>query len=159
MAFPIARTLAALLTMWLAGAGPAHAADAHARGEVLVILAHGEEGPIDPSLSSLRALKEPPFNGYQSMKILSRERLSLTPEHAFELDLPNGRKLRITLRERRSDGRAKVQVSINRPNQKDYLPLLEVLASPGEPFFVAGQKYQGGMLVIGVRIGERPARK
>lgn len=158
MAFPIARSLAALLTVWLACAGAAHA-DAQAHGEVLVILAGDEAGPTDPSLSSLKALKQPPFNAYRSMKILSRSRLELTLERAFELDLPNGRKLRITLRERRSDGRAKVQVSINRPHQKDYLPLLEVIASPGEPFFVAGQKYQGGTLVIGLRIGDRPARK
>jgi hypothetical protein len=152
---------------WLLGAlllaGTAHAEDArpatHAVGEVLVILAQPAEGPVDPSLSSLRALKEPPFNAYKSMKILSRSALELAQDQSFELDLPNGRWLRITLLERRADGRWKVQVSINRPNQKDYLRTLEVIASPGEPFFVAGQKYQGGTLVVGVRIGQRPARK
>ena len=30
-------------------------------------------------------------------------------------------------------------------------PLLEVNASPGEHFFVAGQSYKGGVLVIGVK--------
>ena len=152
---------------WLFGAlllaGTARAddarAEAHAVGEVLVVLAQAAEGPIDPSLSSVRALKEPPFNAYKSMKILSRSALELEQHQSFDLDLPNGRWLRITLLERRKDGRWKVQVSINRPNQKDYLRTLEVIASPGEPFFVAGQKYQGGTLVIGVRIGQRPARK
>src|SRR5688572_24818551 len=115
---------------------------AKAPGEVLVILASDAEGAIDPSLSTVRALKEPPFNTFKSMKILSRSGLSLVEGDAHEIDLPNGRKLRITLRDRRKDGRFKVQVSINRPNQADYLPLLEVIASPGEPFFVAGQKYQ-----------------
>jgi hypothetical protein len=158
VAYPIARALLASLMAWLAFAGPA-LAQGPAHGEVLVILAQDEGGPIDPSLSSIKALKEPPFNAYRSMKILSRAKLELALERAFEVELPNGRTLRITLRERRSDGRAKVQVSINRPNQKDYLPLLEVIASPGEPFFVAGQKYQGGTLVIGLRIGDRPARK
>jgi hypothetical protein len=52
-----------------------------------------------------------------------------------------------------------VQVSINRANEKDYLPVLYVIASPGEPFFVAGQKFEGGTLVIGVRVGERPIVK
>jgi hypothetical protein len=134
-------------------------AAAKAPGEVLVILASEAEGPVDASLSSVKALKEPPFNAFKSMKILSRAALTLVEGEAYEIDLPNGRKLRVTLRDRRRDGRFKVQVSINRPNQTDYLPLLEVIASPGEPFFVAGQKYQGGTLVVGVRVGERHTHK
>ena len=51
------------------------------------------------------------------------------------------------------DGRLRVRVSINRPNQTDYLPLLQVLASPGDPFFVAGQAHDGGTLVIGITLG------
>src|SRR4051812_30661406 len=126
-------------------------------GEVLVILA-GAEGEIDPSLSSLKALKEPPFNSFKSMKVLSRTPITLKGTESATVDLPNGRRLQLSLIERTADGRAKVQVSINKPNQKDYLPLLQVIASAGEPFFVAGQKYQGGTLVIGVRIGDRSAK-
>ena len=156
----IAPAIVALLVHSSASAALAEGPEnTKARGEVLVILASEGEGSIDPSLSTLRALKEPPFNGFKSMKILSRSDLSLVEGDAHELDLPNGRKLRITLRERRKDGRFKLQVSINRPHQADYLPLLEVIASPGEPFFVAGQKYQGGTLVVGVRVGERRTHK
>jgi len=128
-------------------------------GEVLVILAGDEEGPIDPDLSSVKALQVKPFNGYKSFKILSRSGLSLVPNQAEEIALPAARKLRITLLERRKDGRFKVQVSINRPNKADYLPLLEVAVQPGERFFVAGQKYQGGTILIGVRVVERPTHK
>jgi hypothetical protein len=127
-------------------------------GEVLVILA-GVDGPIDPDLSSVKALQMPPFNNYTSFKILSREGLTLVPNQAEEIELPAARKLRITLLERRKDGRFRVQVSINRPNKSDYLPLLEVAAQPGERFFVAGQKYKGGTILIGVRVGERPTHK
>jgi hypothetical protein len=123
--------------------------------EVLVIWASEDDGPFDPTLTTIKALKQPPFNGFTSMKIFSRENLNLAPEEPHEIQLPKRRKLRITLGERRRDGRFKVQISINRPNKMDYLPLLEVIASPGEPFFVAGQKYYGGTLVIGVRVGER----
>src|ERR1700755_1520816 len=94
-------------------------------GEVLVILAGDDEGPIDPDLSSVKALQVKPFNGYKSFKILSRSPLALVPNQAEEIGLPAARKLRITLLERRKDGRFKVQVSINRPNKTDYLPLLE----------------------------------
>jgi hypothetical protein len=128
-------------------------------GEVFVVLASEGEGSMDPSLSSIKALKQPPFNSFKSMKILSRSAVTLESAKAASVDLPNGRRLQLTLLERMPDGRAKVQVSINRPNQKDYLPVMQVIASPGEPFFVAGQKYQGGTLVIGVRVGERAAAK
>jgi hypothetical protein len=128
-------------------------------GEVLVILAGDEEGPIDPDLSSVKALQVPPFNNYKAFKILSRAGLTLVPNQAEEIELPAARKLRITLLERRKDGRYRVQVSINRPNKTDYLPLLEVAAQPGERFFVAGQKYKGGTILIGVRVGERPTHK
>lgn len=127
--------------------------------EVLVILAGDEEGPIDPDLSSVRALQVPPFNGYKAFKILSRSGLKLLPNRAEEIALPAARRLRITLLAKRKDGRFKVQVSINRPNKTDYLPLLEVAAKPGERFFVAGQKYQGGTILIGVRVGELPTHK
>lgn len=157
-----AKIVASAIALALAWSGVAladAAAGAKTGGGVLVILASEGEGPVDPSLSAIKALKEPPFNAFKSMKILSRSDLSLVPGEAHEIDLPNGRKLRITLRERRGDGRFKVQVSINRPHQTDYLPLLEVIASPGEPFFVAGQKYQGGTLVVGVRVGDRRTPK
>lgn len=128
-------------------------------GEVIVVLAGDGEGGVDPSLGNIKALKQPPFNAFKSMKILSRTPVALQTTQASTVDLPNGRRLQLTLIERMPDGRTKVQVSINKPGQKDYLPLLQVIASAGEPFFVAGQKYQGGTLVIGVRVGETAAAK
>ena len=51
------------------------------------------------------------------------------------------------------DGRFRLSLSINRPGQRDYLPVMTVVAAPGDPFFVAGQKHDGGTLIIGVRVG------
>lgn len=122
--------------------------------EVLVVLASGEEGAVDASLSDIRALKHPPFNEYKTLKLLSRSKVQLPREQSVEIPLPNGRTLVLRLVKKLPDGRAKVQVSISRPNRKEYLPLLEVIASTGEPFFVAGQRYDGGTLVLGIRAGD-----
>jgi hypothetical protein len=138
--------------------GPARlasAADAAVKGEVLVILAKEEAGDVDPKLQELRALRKPPFNGFKSMKVLSTTEVELMGDRATTVELPNGRMLQLKLVERMPDGRHKVQVSINLPGKQDYLRLLTVIAS-GEPFFVAGQRYQGGTLVIGVRVGDAP---
>lgn len=118
--------------------------------EVLVVLAKEEAGEIDPQLKKLTALRRPPFNAFRSMKILSRPKLKLTPGKDALVSLPNGRRVKLTLIRVMPDGRYKVRAAINRPNKTDYLPLLQVVASAGDPFFVAGQTYQGGTLVVGV---------
>ena len=122
--------------------------------EVMVLLASGEEGAIDPSLSHLRALKHPPFSEYKTLKLLSRLQVKLPHDQPVEIALPNGRTLVLRLVSLLHDGRAKVAVSISRPNRKEYLPLLEVIASSGEPFFVAGQRFEGGTLILGIRAGD-----
>jgi len=134
---------------------PAAAPASATQGEVFVVLAKAEPGTIDPALRSVTALREPPFNTYQSMQVLTRSEVALQPAQPVAVTLPNGRKLQLELLERLSDGRFKVRVSINLPGKRDYLPLLEVMASAGEPFFVAGQKHEGGTLVIGVVVGKR----
>ena len=120
--------------------------------EVLVVLAKEEQGQVDPQLKKLTALRRPPFNSFRSMKILSRPKLTLTPGKDAFVSLPNGRRLKLTLLRVMPDGRYKVRAAINRPNKSDYLPLLQVVASAGDPFFVAGQSYQGGTLVVGVTV-------
>lgn len=135
----------------------ASAQNAPVRGEVLVVLAKQEAGEIDASLANVPALRRPPFNSFRSMRVLSRPEVQLRPGTPVEVSLPNGRKLQLVLQQVMPDGRYRMRVSINRPNQNDYLPLLQVVASPGDPFFVAGQSYQGGTLVIGVRVGTAAA--
>ncbi|MCA9602220.1 MAG: hypothetical protein KC417_09360, partial [Myxococcales bacterium] len=140
------------------GGAVALADDAATHGEVLIVLAKEEAGEIDPALKDMPALRRPPFSAFKSMKLLGRPPISLVPKKPTEVDLPNGRKLQIILESTLPDGRFRVRVSINRPEKKDYLPLLQVIASPGDPFFVAGQSHQGGTLVIGVRVGDKPAK-
>lgn len=127
--------------------------------EVLVVLAKEEEGKVDPELKKLTALRRPPFNSFRSMTILSKPKLTLTPGKDAFVKLPNGRRLKLTLLRVMPDGRYKVRAAINRPNKSDYLPLLQVVASAGDPFFVAGQSYQGGTLVVGVTVDPKQTSK
>lgn len=152
--------LFALLASWLSA--PLVSAQAEAssvNAEVFVVLANETEGTIDPSLASLAALRQPPFNAFRTMSVLSRSESPLRAEQPVEVTLPNGRRLRVEMELAMPDGRYRVRVAINTPGRTDYLPFMQVVASPGEPFFVAGQSWQGGTLVIGVRIGERPAAR
>jgi hypothetical protein len=128
---------------------PAALAESGVKGEVLVILAKEEAGDVDARLKQMPALQKPPFSNYKSMKMLSQNAVELSAERAATVKLPNGRTMQLTLLERMPDGRHKVQVSIDRPEK----PLQFTVMASGEPFFVAGQSYEGGTLVIGVRVG------
>ena len=156
---PFARSwvLATAVTLLATAASVAGAAYAQGRneirGEVLVLLAKEEAGRVDPSLADIAALRRAPFNAFRSIGVLSRPAISLRVNRPTTVDLPNGRRLQLVLQQVMPDGRFRVRVSINRPSQNDYLPLLQVVASPGDPFFVAGQQHDGGTLVIGVRLG------
>jgi len=135
------------------------AANSSVPAEVLVVLAKEEAGQMDPQLKNMTALRRPPFNAFRSMKILSRPKLTLTPGKDELVSLPNGRRVKLTLLRVMPDGRYKVKAAINRPGKADYLPLLQVVASAGDPFFVAGQSYEGGTLVVGVIVDpEKPAK-
>ncbi len=130
-------------------------AQAAVPAQVLIVLASNEAGVRDPRLADVAALRRPPFDSYRSMLLLSSPNIELRVGEAREVPLPNERRIRIVLREITPEGRYRLQVSINRPGQRDYLPELNVVASPGDPFFVAGQSYRAGTLVIGFRLGER----
>ena len=124
-------------------------------GEMFVVLASQNAGTTDPSLAREPALQQPPFNMFHSMRVLERSPMSLQASQSYSHALPNGRTIRVELLGQLPNGRYRVRVSINRPGQSDYLQLLTVVAAPGDPFFVVGQSYQGGTLVIGLRVGAR----
>jgi hypothetical protein len=121
---------------------------------VMIVLGSSQGNGSDPQLAKLEALRKPPFDGFSKKTLLKRVDLTLTPGKEVEVELPNGRKLRILLLERAGDGRYRVSVSINRPGKQDYLPVMTVAAAAGDPFFVAGQKHEGGTLIIGVSVGK-----
>jgi hypothetical protein len=121
---------------------------------VMVVLGSSQGSGSDPALAKLEALRKPPFDSFTKKQLLKRVDVVLAPGKEVEVELPNGRKLRLLLLERAADGRYRVNVSINRPGKQDYLPVMTVVAAPGDPFFVAGQKHEGGTLIIGVSVGK-----
>lgn len=155
----VAATLAVATVLALASVAVAQPATPPVvTGEVLIVLATQLPGSIDPRLARVPALRRPPFDTYRSMVLLSSPRIDLRVGQQVVVDLPNGRRIRIRLREVTAEGRYRIQVSINRPGEQDYLPDMTAIASPGDPFFIAGQSFRGGTLVIGIRLGQRATR-
>lgn len=138
----------------LCAALPAAADGPSVPAEILIVLGSSDGHGVDTQLAQLEALNKPPFDTFTKKVLLKRAKVKLELGKETEVELPNGRRLRLSLLERLKDGRFRVSVSINRPGQRDYLPVMTVAAASGDPFFVAGQKHEGGTLVIGVRVGK-----
>jgi len=116
--------------------------------EVSVLHGTHEQRESDPRIGNMAELREGPFARYASYQLLSRTQLSLSRGGKRQLKLPNGRLLEARLEDKLSDGSSRLVASINRPDAKDFLPLLEVKARPGQAFIVAGQSYKHGILVL-----------
>jgi len=119
--------------------------------DVMVLYANNSKKGIDPRIGNMPELQEPPFSSYDSYELVDRARLPLEKEKPRTLELPNGRVLRTKLLDVLAADTVKLSASINQPNGKDFLPLLEVRAKLGQAFIVAGQSYRQGILVLVIR--------
>jgi hypothetical protein len=120
--------------------------------EVSVLHGTHEKRENDPRIGPMPELREGPFASYASYALLSRVNLTLSRGGKRQLPLPNGRVLETKLEQILADGSSRLVASINRPGGKDFLPLLEVKARPGQSFIVAGQSYKGGILVLVIKV-------
>lgn len=139
-------------------APPRQAASTATTAEVIILHATNDGTGIDPKIGKMPALGQPPFSSYNSYKLLDRVTLPLAKGKPSTTKLPTGRELMVSLKdvvEPKKPGEPRrylVTASIQKPDGNTFMPLLEVSAKPGEPFFVAGQNYKGGSLVIGIKV-------
>jgi hypothetical protein len=126
---------------------------ASTHAQVTIIVGYPDGTGVAPELEKIEALKKAPFDGFPRKALLKKVDVDIGIGSFKEVELPNGRKLKLSVLERTANGGFRVSVSINKPGQQDYLPVMTVAAAPGDPFFVAGQKHEGGTLIIGVTVG------
>ncbi len=135
------------------GEGGAAASPARVSGEVIVLLASQADGArsIDAAIGALPQLAKPPFSAYSHWKQVDRKTVTLERGRGTSVAVANGRTLQLTYTELASDRRFRVNAAVLR---EDGTPLqkVNVVAAAQEPFFLAGQKYQGGTLFIGITL-------
>jgi hypothetical protein len=126
--------------------------------EIVVLHATNDGKGIDPKIGKMPELGKPPFSSYNSYQLLDRSKQSFAKGNPSKIKLPNDGVLMVSLKDiiapKKKDEtkRFVISASIQKPGGNSFLPLLEVNAKPGETFFVAGQNYKGGVLVIGIKI-------
>ena len=136
----------------------APAAPATISAEIIILHATNDNTGIDPKIGKMPELGKPPFSSYNSYKLLDRVKLPLDRGKSTTTKLPTGRDLMVSFKDviepkKKDDPKRFVMTaSIQKPGGNTFLPLLEVNAKAGETFFVAGQNYKGGSLVIGIKV-------
>lgn len=124
------------------------------RVEVMVI--HATKGPepgsYDPRIGDVSRLKVPPFSAFNTYRLLDKKDLELESGKSAPVKLPNGRDLLVAYSGLTADHRHDLSASISQAGGASYLKLLRVLASVGQTFFVAGQSFQGGNLVLAITL-------
>jgi hypothetical protein len=137
---------------------PAQTPAASVNMEVIVLHGTNDGSGIDSKIGKIPELSKPPFSSYNSYKLLDRPKVAVQKGKETKIKLPNDREMAIALKDivkpKKKDDvtRYVVSTSIQKPGGNTFLPLLEVNAKAGEWFFVAGQTYKGGILVIGVKV-------
>lgn len=124
-------------------------ADGQPKAEVLVI--HGttcDKPSVDPAVGEVPPLR------YNCYKLLDKKQLPLNQGAPSTMALPNGRTFQVTYGGLTTDKppRYKVGAFINKPDGPGFMPLAEISAEPGKKFHVGGFAYQGGALLLAIRI-------
>ena len=139
-------------------AGAAPVAPSSIAAEIIILHATNDNTGIDPKIGKMPELAKPPFSSYNSYKLLTRAKVPLVKGQSTTTKLPTGRDLMVTYKDviepkKKDDQRRFVMTaSIQKQGGNTFLPLLEVNAKAGETFFVAGQNYKDGSLVIGIKV-------
>jgi hypothetical protein len=130
------------------GNASAARADAPPKAEVLVIHATKcDKKSVDPQIGDT-----PPSLGYDCLKLIEKKSLPLPVGQASTTPLPNGRTFQL-IHTGKADNRYKVTASISPADGSGgYVKLADITAEPSKPFNVGGFSYQGGVLMLTVRI-------
>lgn len=150
---------ASLAAAWTLAAPEASARDA-VRCQLHVMLGVKAPGGIDPRLKQLRRqLLKSPFDDFKTIKLLTDRALRIQRKQLANVALPTGKLLKLTYKEKLLDAKNKVRLrmhlSITPPKTRDFLPGTLFSIADGGTLLVAGERHQGGTLIIGISCRSR----
>jgi len=121
-----------------------------------LVVAHGKNDGkgIDPRLAKHKELQSPPFSSYNSYSLLEETTRPLAQNKAVTLKLPDGGELRVVLESVEGNGdrpgRFVLKAIVKKRGGEE--STVQVKAKPSAMFFVAGQKHDQGILVLGIKV-------
>jgi hypothetical protein len=134
-------------------AGAVAADEPPAKCELRVIHALKEGSGIDPRITRLRPyLERAPFTAWHQFKMLDDKQLEIQPHGAAEFELPNGRKGTLTYVDHSlaADGDHRLRLNLVLDKAGKHVINTTFVLDEGGVVMHAGQKYQNGLLIIGL---------
>jgi len=149
-----ASSLACFAALLASGAARAQSASC----DVPVIQAtHGHEQgdpTIDAQINRLKPyLQKAPFTAWHQFKLLDRRELTLQEKGASSFTMPGGREATLTFVDHTSgpgDHRMRLKLVVEDRGKHEKMLDTTFVVDEGGVVLFAGQKYQGGVLILGV---------
>ena len=135
--------------------GPVLAADQDAKCTIHEMLGYEKSGGIDRRLSHLKKqLTQAPFSAFKTFKLLAVKGIVAPQRQKAKTVLSTGKVLSLTFKEKllekKGDVRLRMHLSIAPPKSKKYLPGTIFTIVNGGTLLVAGDKHEGGTVVVGI---------
>jgi hypothetical protein len=127
--------------------------------EILVLYARKDPkgGAVDPRVPKIPQLSREPFNQFNAYAFVDKQTLKLDQMKGADpwkgkpsatYALPNGKPIQVVLLERLPGARFQMGAAIG----ADSPDVVRWDAPVSEPFFIAGQSYKDGILVLGISL-------
>lgn len=117
----------------------------------------GRKG-FDPRIGRPEALTRPPFNAYNTYKLIKRSGAILAKGMSWKTKLPNGLDLLVSLESvivpKKADEplRYVIKASVARAGTSAFEPLLQTETAAGEMIYMQARKHGAGIVVVGIKL-------
>lgn len=112
----------------------------------------GAGATIDPRISGLRAyLEKPPFTSWKAFRLLDDKEVMLQPHGSSPFELPNGRHGSLTYLDHLiGDGEHRMRLQLTLSDGTKKVLNTTFVLDEGGVVLQAGQRYQNGLLILGI---------
>ncbi|HEX9102900.1 MAG TPA: hypothetical protein VF997_11890 [Polyangia bacterium] len=145
------------MVVGVAAAGSARAESAQCDVPIIHALRNGDDGKapqIDPAINRLKPyLQRAPFTAWGEFKLLDRKDLTIPVNGQSSFVLPNGREATLSFVEHSvgpDDHRMRLKLVIDDKHKKGKMLDTTFVLDEGGVVLQVGQKYEGGILILGV---------
>ncbi len=112
------------------------------------------KGGIDKRLKLLnKQLSKPPFSLFKTIRLVEARKLSIAQGASSKTTLPDGKVLSLTFKEKllvKSRLRLRMFLTLAHPRTKKLLARTVYSIADGGTFLLAGAKFKGGTMIVGV---------
>jgi hypothetical protein len=128
------------------------------KAEVIILYASNKGTGIDPKLGKSPQLSQGPFAAFNSYELLQATPLNLELGRSATTKMPNDDSLVVTFKGLQPPAKPTdptkyvIATSVLRPNGTAFLPQFDLNTAAQNRFFIMGQKYKEGIIIVAIKV-------